>query len=99
MSKVLQKTVCRVRSSDLYDRGFGEASIDFTEASKGKDNGATNPPYNSAEAFVERGTKLAAKKLALLLRLAFLEGANRGRTIFSECPPSRVWVFGERMTL
>ena len=42
--------------------------------------------------------KLARKKFAQLLRLAFLEGANRARTIFSKCPPSRVWVFSERIT-
>lgn len=98
MSKVLEETGCHVRSSDLYDRGFGEVGVDFTDASVGTDNIVTNPPYNSAEAFVERGTKLAGKKFALLLRLAFLEGANRSRTIFSECPPSRVWVFSERIT-
>lgn len=31
-------------------------------------------------------------------RLAFLEGANRARTIFKITPPSRVWVFSERIT-
>jgi hypothetical protein len=31
----------------------------------------------------------------LLLRLAFLEGANRANTIFSRIPPARVWVFSE----
>jgi hypothetical protein len=36
--------------------------------------------------------------MALLLRLAFLEGVNRARTIFRETPPSRVWVFSERIT-
>ncbi|MFN3188872.1 MAG: hypothetical protein ACK42D_05065, partial [Candidatus Paceibacteria bacterium] len=71
MSKVLEETGCHVRSSDLYDRGFGEVGVDFTDASVGTDNIVTNPPYNSAEAFVERGTKLAGKKFALLLRLAF----------------------------
>jgi hypothetical protein len=30
--------------------------------------------------------------------LAFLEGANRQRTIFTDQPPSRVWVFSERIT-
>jgi hypothetical protein len=30
--------------------------------------------------------------------LAFLEGANRGNTIFTNSPPSRVWVFSERIT-
>ena len=42
--------------------------------------------------------KLAESKFALLLRLAFLEGANRTRTIFHKCPPARVWVFSERIT-
>lgn len=36
--------------------------------------------------------------MALLLRLAFLEGANRCRTIYRPHPPSRVWVFSERIT-
>lgn len=98
MTKVLEETGCQVRSSDLYDRGFGEVGVDFTQASDPADNIVTNPPYNSAEAFVARGTKLAQRKFALLLRLAFLEGANRARTIFTECPPSRVWIFSERIT-
>ena len=33
-----------------------------------------------------------------LLRLAFLEGANRANTIFARVPPARVWVFSERIT-
>jgi hypothetical protein len=33
-----------------------------------------------------------------LLRLAFLEGANRANTIFARIPPARVWVFSERIT-
>ena len=36
--------------------------------------------------------------MALLLRLAFLEGANRANTIFTQMPPARVWVFSERIT-
>lgn len=98
MSEVLKKTGCEVRSSDLYDRGYGEAGVDFVTANTPATNIVTNPPYNSAETFVRTGTRLAEKKFALLLRLAFLEGANRARTIFAECPPSRVWVFSERIT-
>ena len=37
-------------------------------------------------------------KRQLLLRLAFLESANRANTIFHKNPPSRVWVFSERIT-
>jgi hypothetical protein len=98
MSRVLENTGCSVVSSDLYDRGFGETGIDFLTASRRLDNIVTNPPYNSAEGFVRAGVQKATQKFALLLRLAFLEGANRANTIFSKTPPNRVWVFSERIT-
>lgn len=98
MSRVLEKTGQRVFSSDLYERGYGKSKLDFLSASRTTDNIVTNPPFNSAEGFVANGVRLAKKKFALLLRLAFLEGANRANTIFSQMPPSRVWVFSERIT-
>jgi hypothetical protein len=98
MSKVLEETGCAVLSSDLYDRGYGEVGLDFLTSNRCADNIVTNPPYNCAEGFVASGVKHARRKFALLLRLAFLEGANRARTIFSEHPPSRVCVFSERIT-
>lgn len=98
MSRVLEETEQPVFSSDLYERGYGEAGHDFLKAQRKADNIITNPPYNCAEQFVATGIRQAKHKFALLLRLAFLEGANRARTIFSECPPSRVWVFSERIT-
>jgi hypothetical protein len=90
MSRVLEETGQPVRSTDLYDRGFGEAGVDFLMSQSGADNIVTNPPYNCAEGFVASGVKLAKRKFALLLRLAFLEGANRAKTIFADNPPSRV---------
>jgi hypothetical protein len=98
MSKVLKTTGCHVESSDLFDRGYGDAGIDFVTANRLADNIITNPPFNSAEGFVASGIRNSKRKFALLLRLAFLEGANRANTIFSKCPPSRVWVFSERIT-
>jgi hypothetical protein len=97
MSRVLENSAS-VFSSDLYGRGYGESGIDFLTAERRADNIITNPPYNSAEGFVATGVQQARKKFALLLRLAFLEGANRANTIFSHTPPSRVWVFSERIT-
>ena len=38
MSRVLEKTSCRVTSSDLYDRGFGEIGTDFLTAKRQADN-------------------------------------------------------------
>jgi len=98
MSRVLEETGQPVRSTDLYDRGFGEAGVDFLISESGADNIVTYPPYNCTEGFVAKGVKLAKRKFALLLRLAFLEGANRAKTIFTDNPPSRVWVFSERIT-
>lgn len=98
MSNVLAQTGRSVRSSDLYDRGFGDVGVDFLETSTRAANIVTNPPYNAAEGFVQSGLAAADKKFALLLRLAFLEGGNRQRSIFSVAPPSRVWVFSERIT-
>ena len=98
MSRVLEEAVTNVRSSDLYRRGYGEAGVDFLTAETRADNIITNPPYNCAEGFVRSGVELARNKFALLLRLAFLEGANRANTIFASTPPSRVWVFSERIT-
>ncbi len=98
MSKVLEQSGSPVISSDLYERGYGDTGIDFLTPPHRADNIITNPPYNCAEGFVRSGVRQANRKFALLLRLAFLEGANRTRTIFSVCPPSRVWVFSERIT-
>lgn len=98
MSKVLALAASSVPSSDLFDRGFGDVGVDFLESTRCADNIVTNPPYNAAEGFVRSGIKLARRKFALLLRLAFLEGANRANTIFAISPPSRVWVFSERIT-
>lgn len=98
MSEVLKMTGNNVISSDLFDRGYGEANHDFLETWRGAPNIVTNPPYNAAEGFVRTGIDKAGSKFALLLRLAFLEGSNRQRTIFTDCPPARVWVFSERIT-
>lgn len=98
MSSVLEKASSTVISTDLYNRGYGDHGIDFLLADKKIDNIITNPPYNAAEGFVRSSIKCANSKFALLLRLAFLEGINRQRTIFTKIPPARVWVFSERIT-
>jgi len=98
MSEVLKTTGCDVISTDLFDRGYGTAGEDFLTSARRADNIITNPPYNSAEAFLHKALEHSTKKVALLLRLAFLEGGNRYNTIFKNKPPSRVWVFSERIT-
>lgn len=98
MSEVLKNASSRVESSDLYDREYGEAGVDFTTSSRRATNIVTNPPFHSAEEFVQSGLRSATNKFALLLRLAFLEGGKRQQSIFSKNAPARVWVFSERIT-
>ena len=98
MTEVIENFGNTVESSDLFDRGYGKIGVDFLEAKGKRPNIITNPPYNAAQGFVERAADVTENKFALLLRLAFLEGANRANTIFSKIPPSRVWVFSERIT-
>lgn len=98
MSRVLENACRNVISSDLYNRGFGEIGHDFLTTTRKFPNVVTNPPYNSAEGFVASALTNTQYKFAFLLRLAFLEGANRAKTIFHRAPPSRVWVFSERIT-
>ncbi|WP_296763183.1 hypothetical protein [Sediminimonas sp.] len=98
MSEVLASTGNTVISSDLYDRGYGEAGIDFTNAHQKATNVITNPPFHSSEDFVRSALERTERKFALLLRLAFLEGSKRQQSIFSKNPPSTVWVFSERIT-
>jgi hypothetical protein len=95
---VLEQTGQPVRSSDLYDRGYGEVGFDFLKPKSSADNIITNPPFNCAEGFVASGVKHSTRKFALLLRLAFLETKHRANTIFAKIPPARVWVFSERIT-
>src|SRR5262245_55856699 len=98
MAQMLEAAGHKVFASDLYARGYGTAGVDFLSSTRRTDNIVTNPPYNCAEAFVAQGLKLARRKFALLLRLAFLEGAGRADRIFLRTPPARVWVFSERIT-
>jgi hypothetical protein len=64
MSRVLEQTGQAVRSSDLYDRGYGEIGFDFLEPQWSADNIVTNPPYNCAEGFVASGVKHSNRRPA-----------------------------------
>jgi hypothetical protein len=58
----------------------------------------TNPPYSKAQEFVEQALKMIdeGRKVAMFLKLTFLEGKGRG-TLFEKNPPIRVWVSRARL--
>ena len=54
-----------------------------------------NPPYNQAEAHVRQSIDVTHRHVALLLRLAFLEGAKR-IPLWRDHPCRKVWVLSQR---
>jgi hypothetical protein len=88
-------------STDLIDRGYGERrDLDFlTEDFTGSQiaNIITNPPYNLAQEFIEKSLELVNSKVAMLLKLNFLEGQKRHQ-LFKNTPLKSVYVFSKRLS-
>ena len=82
-------------SKELKRAGY---YVDFLLEHRRCDNIVTNPPYKNALDFVAHATFLAERKVAMLLKLSFLEGVERA-TFFENKPPARVWVFKRRQAL
>ncbi len=58
----------------------------------------TNPPFKLALEFLQHGLDLGAKKIALFLKLAFLEGQKR-TLVLEQTPLKNIYVFRKRVTL
>ena len=95
MSRVLEAAVYEVVSRDLVDRGYGEVA-DFLAIDNLEWDGniVTNPPYKYAQEFVEKALSIIpkGKKVAMFLKLTFLEGKAR-RALFRSTPHSRLGKF------
>ena len=99
MSKVLIDAGYAVLSTDLVDRGYGTARVDFLmEHVHTADNIITNPPFKLAEEFAAQALAHSRRKVAMLARLAWLEGERR-RIMFQSTPLARVWVFSRRLNI
>lgn len=89
-----------VISTDLNLHGHGETGIDFLmERHPRAPEIVTNPPYRLANAFVRHALALGARRVAMLLRLAFLEGVSRSDIVDRGGGLARVHVFRERITM
>lgn len=99
ISSVLENHGFEVWSTDIEDRGMEIQKMDFLEYS-GIFSGdiITNPPYSKAEQFVIKSMEVIfpCAKVAMLLRLNFLEGQKR-RELFEKFPPIRIYVFSKRI--
>ena len=91
MSKILEQYYSKVESSDLINRGYGTAGVDFLASSREVDNIITNPPFNLAFEFIVQGLRLSRRCLALLLPIRYLTGKRRAK-LYHEFPPAKVIV-------
>lgn len=97
VSEVLKAHGYTVISTDLVDRGYSDSGVDFLmEYRPLAPNIVTNPPFKYAQEFVEKALSLTTGKVAMLCRLAWLEGIERGQ-MFQSTPLARVWVFSKRL--
>lgn len=98
MSEVLKTIGCPIISSDLIDRGYGETGIDFLMTYKAVDNIVTNPPFKYATAFAKHALECASDKVALLVKIQFLESGKR-YFLFRDSPLKEVMVFSDRLNI
>jgi hypothetical protein len=99
IAKVLTARGYNVKAQDLYDYGYGESGVDFLAYNKPFNGDViTNPPYKYATEFVTHALELIPPpcRVAMFLRLQFLEGAIRYKDIFSRGGLERVYVSSRR---
>lgn len=100
MSNVLEKRGFNVRSSDIIKRCDDIEEYDFLKKENIEWNGdiITNPPYKYAEEFVYKALQIipTGNKVAMFLRLQFLEGKKR-KQLFTNFPPTKVLVSSSRI--
>jgi hypothetical protein len=103
ITQVLLNNEYEVISSDLHDYGYGNAPIDFLSYDSKKlsyPSIITNPPYKYAEQFLSKALELTKEregKVALLLKLQFLEGQKR-KVLLENSPLKTVYVFSRRLS-
>lgn len=95
MTEIIECYGFVVRSSDLIDRGYGKTK-DFFDVTRAE-NIITNPPYKIGQKVVEHALRITEKKVAMLMKLSFLEGIKRNG-LFLRNPPNKIIVISDRMT-
>lgn len=99
IGKVLEEYGYIVKAADICYRGYGEEKeVDFFTVKENALDIVTNPPYFCAGDFLRHALDISKEgvKIAMLFRLAFLEGQSRYE-IFKKYPPKTVYVFSKRL--
>jgi hypothetical protein len=100
LCEVLKKYGLLAKHSDIVDRGCGEV-IDFLKY-QGEWDGdiITNPPYCYAMQFVLKALEIIpeGRKVAMLLKIQFLEGKQRRKLLFNENSPAKIYIWSDRIS-
>ena len=100
IAEVLKAAGYDVFCSDIVNRGYeGTKTADFLKAKQANIRDIiTNPPYSQAKEFVQKALDVSGNfvKVAMFLKLTFLEGAKR-KELFDKYPPCRIYVFRNRI--
>ena len=103
MVRPLSEYFAKVTGTDVHDYGAGFEQNDFLMTRAGCDQPLpdwiiTNPPFRLAAQFASHALTQSSN-VALLVRSAFLEGADRYKTLFRPDPPAFVAQFVERVPM
>jgi hypothetical protein len=101
ISKVLIEKGYQVRSTDLYDRGYGVSGIDFLHNNLDDcDNIITNPPFKLTLEFILQAKKQCKNKIALFEKTVLLDSARRYDMFMDqEFPLKCIYQFCKRVQL
>ena len=100
LSKRMEELGKKVISTDLYDHGYGKVGVDFFKEYTDIDcDLISNPPYMCQTEFVEHALKVLrpGRKMALFLKIQFLEGQERAEKIFSQKNLETVYIYSKRV--
>lgn len=101
ISKVLVNHGYNVTNNDIIYRNYGNFTpsnfLDYNNSIHNTDI-ITNPPYKYALDFVKKSLDIIDNnhKVAMLLKIQFLEGNDRGK-FFKDYPPKKIYVFSNRI--
>lgn len=106
MAETLRPFFRQVYGSDVHDYGCGYDvgsfvghGQDVAECPLAPDWIITNPPFTLAASFILRALREAREGVAMLLRTAFVEGADRYQKLFRDQPPTVLAPFAERVPM
>lgn len=102
MIDVLESAGYEVYASDIAEyEGHDHEVFDFFDFEGEWDHDiVTNPPYGISTDFTVKALEILkpGRKMALFLRLQYLEGKSRYNKIFKENPPKTIYVFINRQS-